>query len=58
MSILICPKAYRQNNDKRGKIMCKVSGTICAHQYLCQVTSKYRQTDGANDCLGRSQDGK
>lgn len=58
MNILLCPEAFRKNGDKRGKIMCKVSGLLCAHQYYCEVVSKYRQLDGAKTCPGRSDNGK
>lgn len=58
MNLLICPKAYRKNGDKRGKIMCRVSGIVCAHSYFCELVSKWRQTDEAKDCPGRSYDGK
>ena len=58
MNILSCRHAYRKNGDKRGKIMCKVSGLLCAHQYYCEVVSKWRQLDSARDCPGRSEDGK
>ena len=57
MNILICPDAYRKKGDKRGKVMCKVSGSICAHQYFCEVVCKFRQLDSAKNCPGRSDNG-
>ena len=53
MDLLICPHAYRKNNGRRGKIMCKKSGILCAHQYYCGLSMKFKQTDGAKDCPGR-----
>ena len=58
MNILICPKAYRKQGDKRGKVMCRVSNGICAHQYFCEVVCKYRQMDSAKNCPGRSDNGE
>ena len=54
MSILICPDATIKPGDKRKRIICKVSGMLCAHQYFCEVVSKFRQLDSAKDCPGRS----
>lgn len=53
--MLICPKAHRKDGDRRGKIMCKVSGLPCAHQFFCSVSMKYKQLDSAKDCPGRSE---
>ena len=51
MSMLICQQAFRK--DKRGKIMCRVSGLPCAHSYFCSVSMKYKQLDSAKDCPGK-----
>lgn len=56
-SMLICEKAYRKGGDRRGKIMCKDSGIVCAHSYYCDLVSKYRQLDSAKNCPGRKKDG-
>ncbi len=53
MSSLICPKAYRKDGDRRGKIMCRVTGSVCAHIKYCDLNGKYRQTDSAQKCPGR-----
>lgn len=58
MDLLICEHAYRKNNDRRGKIMCKKSGILCAHQYYCGLSMKFKQTDGAKTCPGREDNGK
>lgn len=52
-SMLICKKAYRKPGDKRGKIMCKVSGMVCAHSYYCDLVNKYRQLESAKRCPGK-----
>ncbi len=52
-SMLICKKAYRMNGDKRGKIMCKDSGLVCAHAYYCDLANKYRQLESAKNCPGK-----
>lgn len=57
MNMLICPEAFRKDGDRRGKILCRVSGQLCAHQHFCEVVSRYRQTDSAKDCPGRSGNG-
>lgn len=54
MYILQCEKAYRKNGDRRGRIMCQVSGLFCAHTYWCELAGKFKQTDSAKDCPGRS----
>lgn len=58
MQILYCHDAYYKPGDKRKAIMCKVSGMTCAHQYFCEVVSKFRQLDSAKDCPGRSENAK
>ena len=52
--MLVCEKAYKEG--RRGKVMCRVSGLPCAHQYFCNVSMKYKQLDSAKDCPGRSED--
>lgn len=52
-SMLICKKAYRKNGDKRGKIMCKDSGLVCAHSYYCDLVNRYRQLESAKNCPGK-----
>lgn len=56
--MLICEKAYFRNNDQREKIMCKVSGLLCAHSYYCQHVMKYRQLSSAKTCPGRENGNK
>lgn len=58
MNMLICPDAYRKPGDKRQAVMCKVSGMACAHQYYCEVVSKFRQLDSAKNCPGRRDNAK
>ena len=53
---LICEKSFRI--DKRGKIYCTESGTVCAHQYWCDMAVQYKQFPEAADCPGRSYDGE
>ena len=58
MQILLCPDAFIKPNDRRRPIMCRVSNLPCAHQKYCEVVSKFRQTDTAKECPGRSDNGK
>lgn len=54
MNMLICRNAYRKGGDKRGKIMCRVSGIVCAHAYYCELSSKYKQLESAKSCPERA----
>lgn len=58
MSPLLCQEAYRVPGDRRGKIMCRVTGSICAHIKYCDINGKYSQLDSAKDCPGRSENAK
>ena len=54
---LLCPEAYR--DGKRGKIYCRRSGIVCAHQYWCDMAVEYRHHPEAAACPGRGeQDGE
>lgn len=54
MDLLLCDKAYR--TDRRGKIMCKVSGILCAHQYYCAPANRFKHLNTAADCPGKEMD--
>lgn len=56
--MLLCDKAYLDGKRKPQKILCKVSGSACAHQRYCAVSMKYYQTDNAKKCLMGGKDGK
>jgi len=53
MSKLLCPFAYRES--KRGKIYCKQSGIVCAHQYWCDMAVEFKQYPDALQCPGREE---
>ena len=44
---LTCGQAYR---DDAGRILCKASGTICAHQKWCAMIGMAVLTDTAAAC--------
>lgn len=56
-SRLLCEQAYRKS--KHDKIMCKVSGILCAHQFWCDISVEFKHFPSAEHCPGREeQDGE
>ena len=51
MSKLLCEFAYRK--EKRGKIYCKQSGIVCAHQFWCDMAVEFKHLPDAERCPGR-----
>lgn len=57
--MLVCKYGYLE----KGRIRCRISGSICAHVRYCQLSCKWRQTDEAKECEmmqdeRREKDGK
>ncbi len=57
-SPLLCPYAYRKDG-KRGKIWCRGSDFLCAHQFWCDMSVEFKHHPEAATCPGREEfDGK
>ena len=52
-SKLLCDQAYRKG--KHDKIMCKVSGILCAHQFWCDISVEYKHFPAAAECPGKEE---
>lgn len=55
MTALLCPLAYRADTFG-GKIYCKQSGIVCAHQYWCDMACEYKHHPEAATCPGKEAD--
>lgn len=46
--MLGCPYAIQR--DERDKILCQKTAGCCGHVYFCQLSSKWKQSRGAETC--------
>ena len=47
--MLVC-KFARQEPGRLKKIYCDVTGSLCGHVHLCQLSMKWKQTNAAEKC--------
>lgn len=50
----LCKNAYRRGG-KRGKIVCKKTEQLCAHQYWCDLAVEFRHTSTVDRCPGKEE---
>lgn len=49
----ICEKAYTKK-EKHDRLYCKISESLCAHQYWCDMALRWKNTGQAENCPGKN----